>query len=97
MTEAALARAPAPPPSPTCCRAATPPPPPPPASSPPRATGSRPGSAAGGRVSNAALEADQAAAHGLAWIATYAEALRQLAAWAARARRRRPPRRDRAR
>ena len=38
--------------------------------------------AAGGRVSNAALEADQAAAHGLAWMATYAEALRQLAAWA---------------
>ena len=49
--------------------------------------------AAGGRVSNAALEADQAAAHGLAWMATYAEALRQLAAWARRARGRRPPRR----
>ena len=32
--------------------------------------------AAGGRVSNAALEADQAAAHGLAWMATYAEAVR---------------------
>ena len=37
----------------------------------------------GGRVSNAALEADQFAAHGLAWMATYAEALRELAAWAA--------------
>jgi (2S)-methylsuccinyl-CoA dehydrogenase len=36
-----------------------------------------------GRISNAALEADQAAAHGLAWMATYAESLRQLAAWAA--------------
>ena len=36
----------------------------------------------GGRLSNAALEADQAAAHGLAWMATYAESLRQLAAWA---------------
>jgi (2S)-methylsuccinyl-CoA dehydrogenase len=36
----------------------------------------------GGRVSNAALEADQAAAHALAWMATYAEALRRLAAWA---------------
>jgi len=35
----------------------------------------------GGRVSNAALEADQAAAHGFAWMATYAEALRQLTAW----------------
>ncbi len=37
----------------------------------------------GGRVSNAALEADQYAAHALAWMATYAEALRELAAWAA--------------
>ena len=35
-----------------------------------------------GRVSNAALEADQAAAHGLAWMATYSESLRELAAWA---------------
>ena len=38
----------------------------------------------GGRISNAALEADQTAAHGLAWLATYAEALRQLRAWAGR-------------
>jgi (2S)-methylsuccinyl-CoA dehydrogenase len=37
--------------------------------------------ATGGRVSNAALEADQAAAHGLAWMATYTESLSQLAAW----------------
>jgi (2S)-methylsuccinyl-CoA dehydrogenase len=37
----------------------------------------------GGRVSNAALEADQYAAHALAWMATYAEALRELATWAA--------------
>jgi (2S)-methylsuccinyl-CoA dehydrogenase len=39
---------------------------------------------ADGRVSNAALEADQFAAHGLAWMATYAESLAQLAAWAER-------------
>ena len=59
--------------------------------------GSRGGSAAGrrrratrlaarvthvGRISNAALEADQFAAHGLAWMATYAESLRELAGWA---------------
>ncbi|MFO1144781.1 MAG: acyl-CoA dehydrogenase family protein [Amaricoccus sp.] len=37
-----------------------------------------------GRISNAALEADQYAAHGLAWMATNAEALRQLAGWAER-------------
>ena len=36
----------------------------------------------GGRVSGAALEAEQAAAHGLAWMATYAEALKEMAAWA---------------
>jgi (2S)-methylsuccinyl-CoA dehydrogenase len=40
--------------------------------------------AAGGRVSNEALEADQSAAHGLAWIATYVESLREMRAWAAR-------------
>jgi (2S)-methylsuccinyl-CoA dehydrogenase len=40
--------------------------------------------ATGGRISNAALEADQAAAHGLAWMATYAEALREMAGWGAR-------------
>ena len=38
----------------------------------------------GGRVSGAALEADQFAAHGLAWIATYVESLRQMAGWAER-------------
>ncbi len=37
---------------------------------------------ASGRISNAALEADQFAAHGLAWMATAAESLRELAAWA---------------
>ena len=35
-----------------------------------------------GRISNAALEADQFAAHGLAWMATAAESLRELVAWA---------------
>src|SRR5262245_47844095 len=30
------------------------------------------------------LDAAQAAAHGLAWLATYVEALRQMQAWAAR-------------
>ncbi len=30
------------------------------------------------------LEAEQYAAHGLAWLATYAESLRQMAGWAAR-------------
>ncbi len=37
---------------------------------------------AGARISGKALEADQFAAHGLAWIATYVEALRQMQAWA---------------
>ena len=37
---------------------------------------------ASGRISNAALEADQFAAHGLAWMATAAESLRELRAWA---------------
>jgi (2S)-methylsuccinyl-CoA dehydrogenase len=40
--------------------------------------------AAGGRVSNRALEADQSAAHALAWMATYVAALRETRAWAAR-------------
>ncbi|MEO1724747.1 MAG: hypothetical protein AAFR84_20415, partial [Pseudomonadota bacterium] len=31
-----------------------------------------------GRVSGAALEDNQTAAHGLAWLATYVEALRQM-------------------
>jgi len=38
----------------------------------------------GGRVSGAALEANQTAAHGLAWVATYVEALRQMQGWAER-------------
>ena len=36
----------------------------------------------GGRVVMTRLHDDQAAAHGLAWVSTYAEALTQLAAWA---------------
>ena len=35
-----------------------------------------------GRVSGAALEAHQTAAHGLAWLATYVESLRQMQGWA---------------
>jgi (2S)-methylsuccinyl-CoA dehydrogenase len=35
-----------------------------------------------GRVDRAALDAEQHAAHGLAWAASYAETLRQTAAWA---------------
>ena len=37
-----------------------------------------------GRVSAAKLEENQVAAHGLAWLATYVEALRQMQAWAER-------------
>ncbi|QYX55792.1 acyl-CoA dehydrogenase family protein [Roseovarius sp. SCSIO 43702] len=37
-----------------------------------------------GRVSGARIEANQSAAHGLAWLATYVEALRQMQAWADR-------------
>jgi len=37
-----------------------------------------------GRVSGALLEAEQTAAHGLAWLATYVEALRQMQGWAER-------------
>ncbi len=37
-----------------------------------------------GKVSPARLEAEQRAAHGLAWLATYVEALRQMQAWAGR-------------
>ncbi len=37
-----------------------------------------------GKVNAALLEYHQTAAHGLAWIATYVEALRQLQAWAER-------------
>src|ERR1700685_4650357 len=35
-----------------------------------------------GKVAPAALDREQRAAHGLAWIATYVEALRQMARWA---------------
>ncbi len=37
-----------------------------------------------GRISGGAIEANQTAAHGLAWLATYVEALRQMQAWAER-------------
>ncbi|SLN30376.1 Acyl-CoA dehydrogenase [Roseovarius gaetbuli] len=37
-----------------------------------------------GRVSGAAIEANQSAAHGLAWLATYTESLRQMQHWATR-------------
>ena len=37
-----------------------------------------------GRVSGALVEAHQTAAHGLAWLATYVEALRQMQGWAER-------------
>jgi (2S)-methylsuccinyl-CoA dehydrogenase len=38
----------------------------------------------GGRIDGPALEAEQHAAHGLAWLATYVEAIRQLADYAKR-------------
>ncbi|MFD0981585.1 acyl-CoA dehydrogenase family protein [Tropicimonas aquimaris] len=38
----------------------------------------------GGRVSGALLEQNQTAAHGLAWLATYAQSLNQMQAWAER-------------
>ncbi len=37
-----------------------------------------------GKISGAAMEADQTAAHGLAWVATYVESLRQMQGWAER-------------
>ena len=37
-----------------------------------------------GRVSSRAVEANQSAAHGLAWLATYVESLRQMQNWAKR-------------
>ena len=40
--------------------------------------------AEGGRVSNTLVEENQTAAHGLAWLATYAQSLRQMQAWAER-------------
>jgi len=39
---------------------------------------------AGGKVSAALIDTHQRAAHGLAWLATYVESLRQMQAWAAR-------------
>ena len=36
----------------------------------------------GERISGALIEANQTAAHGLAWLATYVESLRQMQAWA---------------
>ena len=38
----------------------------------------------GGRVSAEAVEREQHAAHGLAWLATYVEALKQMSAYATR-------------
>src|SRR5690349_2055287 len=40
--------------------------------------------APGGRLDGTALEAEQFGAHGLAWAATYVEALRQALRWAER-------------
>ena len=37
-----------------------------------------------GRLSGALIEAHQTAAHGLAWLATYTQALAQMQAWAER-------------
>nr|WP_229740444.1 acyl-CoA dehydrogenase family protein [Gemmobacter megaterium] len=37
-----------------------------------------------GKISARALEAEQRAAHGLAWLATYVESLRQMQGWAGR-------------
>ncbi len=48
----------------------------------------------GGRVSGAALETHQSAAHALAWLATCSESLAQLHAWAERLAALRPLRRD---
>ncbi|MFV0512363.1 MAG: acyl-CoA dehydrogenase family protein [Jhaorihella sp.] len=38
----------------------------------------------GGKVSGALIEANQSAVHGLSWLATYAQSLRQMQAWAER-------------
>jgi (2S)-methylsuccinyl-CoA dehydrogenase len=40
--------------------------------------------APGGKIDGGALEAEERAAHGLAWLATYVEAIRQLAGYAKR-------------
>ena len=37
-----------------------------------------------GRISATAMDAGQSATHGLAWLATYVESLRQMQGWAAR-------------
>jgi (2S)-methylsuccinyl-CoA dehydrogenase len=37
-----------------------------------------------GRISSAAMDAEQSATHGLAWLATYVESLRQVQNWATR-------------
>ena len=39
-----------------------------------------------GKLSAARIEAEQHAAHGLAWLATYVEAIKEMAAYAARMR-----------
>ena len=39
---------------------------------------------AGGKISGAALEREQHAVHGLAWLATYVESIRQLVAYGER-------------
>jgi len=43
-----------------------------------------PGGTAGGAIDAAALDREQIAVHGFAWMATYVEALRQIRLWAAR-------------
>ena len=48
----------------------------------------------GGKLDNAALEREQRAAHGLAWVATYVEALVQVASYAKRMHGRGQVRRD---
>ncbi len=48
-----------------------------------------------GKLSAARIEAEQHAVHGLAWLATYVEAIKEMAAYAARMRRRGPLRPDR--
>ena len=49
-----------------------------------------------GALEPALLEREQHAVHGLAWLATYVEALRQMQGWALRLRERGPARRARA-
>ena len=49
-----------------------------------RATAGRRERGGGGKIDSEALEVEQHAAHALSWLATYVEALRQMAAWAER-------------